>query len=59
MPRTPPSEWPTLFNFAGGGLVHMELFVSQGSCTCYTELLVADGELVWAGEDLVYVIVPT
>lgn len=26
MPRTPRSEWGNLFNFAGGGLVHVELF---------------------------------
>lgn len=26
MPRTPKSQWAALFNFAGGGLIHMELF---------------------------------
>jgi len=26
MPRTPPSQWGALFNFAGGGLIHQELF---------------------------------
>ena len=26
MPRTPQSQWGHLFNFAGGGLIHMELF---------------------------------
>jgi len=26
MPRTDPANWAALFNFAGGGLVHMELF---------------------------------
>lgn len=26
MPRTPPAEWGNLFNFAGGGLIHIELF---------------------------------
>jgi len=25
-PRTPPSQWAALFNFAGGGIVHNELF---------------------------------
>lgn len=24
--RTPPEEWGTLFNFAGGGLIHQEIF---------------------------------
>lgn len=26
MARTPPEQWAALFNFAGGGLIHMELF---------------------------------
>lgn len=26
MPRTPQSDWGVLFNFAGAGIVHMELF---------------------------------
>lgn len=30
MARTPRSEWGALFNFAGGGLVHMELFDANG-----------------------------
>jgi hypothetical protein len=58
MPRTPASQWGILFNFAGGGLVHMETFPMAGACSCYTELLVAGGELVWADDDLIYIIVP-
>lgn len=58
MPRTSPSEWAALFNFLGGGLVHMELFPVATTCTCYTEVLVADMDFIWAGEDLIYIIIP-
>lgn len=37
--RTPPSEWGILFNFAGGGLVHMNLFpIVPMSADCCTAL---------------------
>ena len=38
MPRTPPDRWGELFNFAGGGLVHMELFPSDAMLRWRTEL---------------------
>jgi len=28
MPRTPKGDWATLFDFAGGGLIHIELFAA-------------------------------
>jgi hypothetical protein len=51
--RTPKSAWAALFNFAGGGLLHMELF--PGGPTMCCEILV-DGleDLLWADGDLIY-----
>ena len=58
MPRTPPSQWASLFNFAGSGVIHMEHFPMALNCTCYTELLIVDQELVFVGGDIVVIIWP-
>lgn len=59
MVRTTPAQWGQLFNFLGGGLVHMEIFPMIAGCTCYTEIVIIDMELIFCGGDVVLIIWPT
>ena len=54
MPRTLPSEWPALFNFAGRGILHMEFF-EDGTLKMCCEILVGGEDVfIWASDDLIY-----
>lgn len=55
MPRTPPSQWGNLFNFLGGGLVHMETFEEGATHMCCQIVVVGVDDFVWFDDDLVYI----
>jgi len=55
MPRTPSSQWGTLFNFLGGGLVHMETFAEGEAQMCCQIVVVGVDDFLWFDSDLVYI----
>lgn len=58
MPRTPPSQWGTLFNFLGGGLVHMNLYPEGDAAVCCEIIVMEEDVFLWLDDDLIYTEMP-
>lgn len=59
MPRTTPAQFAQLFNWLGGGLVHMEIYPLIAGCTCYTEIMIVNEEIVFCSGDVILIVWPT
>lgn len=57
--RTPPSEWGRLFNFAGHGFIHLEVFPEEETAMCCEIMVIEEDVFLWMSDDLIYIDFPS